>query len=156
MNIFLPCKTITESVQVLDDRRLVKQILECFQILQVSLGNSDGYSHHPVVIHYKKSSGFVASYGYTCCVEYMIRFGKSHQYMRYFRTSMLYLQDFKYTPFYAEYPKTDSRCIRTTVNVEHLFRQKLIKKWREDKYPPKWTNRPIPSFYCDLPGSFPD
>ena len=40
--------------------------------------------------------------------------------------------------------------IRTTENVSALYQAKLITKWENDKKPPKWTNREMPSFYKEI------
>lgn len=51
MQTFLPFKSFTETAQVLDNKRLNKQILECYQILNV-LSNDDphaGWRNHPAV-----------------------------------------------------------------------------------------------------------
>ena len=49
MNIFLPYEyDIKKSVISLDDRRLIKQILEVHQLARIKIENrSGGYSNHP-------------------------------------------------------------------------------------------------------------
>lgn len=149
MNIFMPERTIYESVKALDDRRLIKQILECKTILDVALDETKkGYAKHPVVVYYKDYPKFCEWYGFTCCVEYLIRFDKFHKLHNYFDEYFGEAVHYeKVKPFYCEGSKTDQNCIRTTENTVELFRNKLCKKWDNDKYPPKWTNREPPKWY---------
>lgn len=147
MNIFLPYEfSVHLSVASLDDKRLNKQILETYQILQVATGNSIGYKNHPITKHYLKFPEFLNSYGYECCFEYWYRFRKHHKLEKKFKFNLNY----SFIPFYAAGPAKTSECIRTTENVGELYRQKLISKWNLDKVKgnsPKWTNREIPDFY---------
>ena len=150
MNLFLPEETIYDSVRALDDRRLIKQILECKTILDVALDETKkGYAKHPVVAYYKDYPSFVALYGGIACEEYSARFGNGQHKLYYW-----FLQNFENAktikcpePFYCEGAKTAPNCIRTTENTVELFRNKLCKKWDNDKYPPKWTNREPPVWY---------
>lgn len=150
MNIFLPYpNNIYLSVRSLDDKRLNKQILETFQILQVSKGLSEGYKNHPIIKHYIKFPKFLNSYGYLCCEEYKYRFNKTHKLFNKFN---LYSTPW-YIPFYAAGSINTPECIRTTDNVGELYKQKLIDKWESDKFkgrPSKWTNRDIPNFYSEF------
>ena len=149
MNLFLPEETITESMRALDDARLNSQIRECKTILSVALTKREnGYGRHPVCKYYKDYSYFVCKVACLACMEYRYRKGIKHEYNDYFlRESMvLEIQD-DAKPFYCEGLITDTNHIRTTENTVELFRAKLCKKWDNDKYPPKWTNREPPEWY---------
>ena len=155
MNLFMPYEDITKSVQALDDKRLNKQILECYQILQVAIGRSHGYENHPVVKHYKNYADFVFTYAIECCKEWRCRFNQIPAIHASFSVIAVF-DDVKIIDevpilLYAEYPATDPRCIRETDTdkVTQLFRDKLIRKWKQDienGRPPKWTKREKPSF----------
>ena len=151
MNIFLPYpKDINKSVRSLDDRRLIKQILECKILLYISETNQNGgYANHPVAKHYREQTDFLHFYGFVCCLEYKARFNKTHKYAPIFNPTRPCLNTNDYIPFYAEGSKTDPNCIRTTDSetAGELFRNKLNKKWKTDSIPPKWTNRTEPKFY---------
>lgn len=151
MNIFMPEETIYDSVRALDDKRLVKQILECKTILDVALDETKkGYARHPVVVYYKDYPRYIADYAVEACVAYAERFHKHHNLSSWFWDKMVGLRlsiDSYPKPFYCEGSKTDTNCIRTTENTVELFRNKLCKKWDNDKYPPKWTNREPPVWY---------
>lgn len=168
MNIFLPYENdIQKSVQSLDDLRLNKQILECYQLLSNAFKEQrgeeiKGYKNHPIYVHYKSNPHFLCLYGWVCCEEYLHRFNKCHKLRGFFynikSTTVLYYtfckmkegkpyDKFEYTPFYMEGSKGQPNYIRTTENVSALYQAKLITKWETDKKPPKWTNREMPSFY---------
>jgi hypothetical protein len=50
MQTFLPYNTPGDCARVLDNKRLNKQILECYQILNVLSGNSSAWRNHPAVL----------------------------------------------------------------------------------------------------------
>ena len=169
MNVFMPCATIEDSVRALDNKRLIKQILECEQILEANKRVNEGeqkvgYANHPIVKHYRDlgwgGTLFLILYEWACCREYKKRFGKDHHaYDVLFEYWMGLvtckdptnpLKGYKIPPImYAEGSIKSPNCIRETDSekVFELFKQKLIKKWNSDKYPPRWTNRGKPSWY---------
>ena len=130
MNLFLPEDTVYQSVKALDDRRLIKQILECKTILDVALDeNKKGYAKHPVVAYYKEYPLFICGYGLVACVEYRKRFNKKHILEEYFwdkeHHPLIKENEEEPKPFYCEGAKTDPNGIRTTENTVELFRNKL-------------------------------
>ena len=156
MNLFLPYENnVGKSVQSLDDKRLIKQILEVYQLVQlwekekqgIDLG-SRGYHKHPIYLHYKRYPKFLYFYGYTACIEYKFRFKQDHAYYEYFLTNYLKDKTFKHKPFYMEGSKNDKlNCIRTLENVSLLYQRKLVHKWLNfGKCEPTWTNRKKPEF----------
>lgn len=160
MNIFLPYENeIEKSVEALDDRRLNKQILECYQLLvsaikEVNGEEIKGYKNHPIYKHYKKNIPFLIAYGDTCADEYYYRFHRRHGLALRFAEALLDYYVIKgyvvYEPFYMEGSKGQPNFIRTTENVSELYQRKLILEWDNDKAngrPPKWTNREVPIFY---------
>lgn len=168
MNLFLPFeKDVIKSVSVLDNSRLIKQILEVKQLLLNAIKESYGeipkeYANHPVYKFYKDNIAFLCYYGYIACQEYQYRFGKEHElfcefsslfmskFYKYINPLTYKLKQPPYTPYYMEGSKGQPNYIRTTDNVSALFQQKLINKWNNDKAkgrPPKWTNRQVPEFY---------
>ena len=153
MNIFLPDENLNNCVEALDDRRLVKQILECYQIYNSKREGS--YSHHPVILFYTKYPFFIIRYGLAACNEFRYRFERAHAYENFF-INEFYKEvqkskqiDWEIPFYYAEGSKDDPKHIRTTSNVPQLFRQKLCKKWLNDKFPPKWTKRGAPDFFTN-------
>lgn len=170
MNLFLPFENdVKSSVECLDNARLNKQILECYQLLTSAIKEKNGekpngWYKHPVYVFYRDDIEFLDYYGFICCCEYFFRFHKMHKLANKFgviyKGKMTSLKDDyymvniwatpKFTPYYMEGSKGQPNYIRTTENVSALFQAKLCKKWEQDKakgLPPKWTNRPVPQFY---------
>lgn len=145
MNVFLPEQSVMDCVRDLDDNRLMKQILE----IKVLLNGGAGYAHHPVKIFYADKQDFLRHYGFSCCVEYYVRFGKIHKYADDFKTPFNVDNEQWKAGIYAEGSKDSSACIRETdpLEVQRLFREKLTRKWDTDKKPPKWTKRGSPVWY---------
>ncbi len=134
MNIFLPyCSNVVtyndiiNSVWSLDDKRLIKQILEVYEIFQVSIGENTGWSNHPIVKHYKDFPTFLITYGLECCYEYTCRFGKHHKYEEFFlkqrdikRIDKTHPLNSLAIPFYEEGKREDINSIRTFEDVDLL------------------------------------
>lgn len=152
MNLFQPYEDVADCAQALDDRRLIKQILECKQIYDSGI-QKRGYSNHPVTQHFKRYPFYVVRYALACCYEYYHRFGKRHSYEDFFIDKFDELlhnatdADFKTPFFYAQYSISNPMCIRTIENVPELFQKKLIDKWSHDRRPPRWTRRDAPDFW---------
>lgn len=153
MNLFLPERSVVDSINCLDDRRLIKQILET----AVLMDDKNGYKNHPVKVFYSDDRRFLAHYGYYCCCEYFHRFEKLHKcytiFEKYIQStggldiSLIWWK----RGLYASGSKSSPDCIRETnpEKVRLLFRQKLRDKWKNDKLPPKWTNSKPPKWYIE-------
>lgn len=150
MNVFLPyTDNIKKSVQLLDDRRLIKQILECKTILDADVYGHSGYANHCVTKHYKDQTLFLRAYATECCYEYSYRFKKIHAYASYFISipnELLTGNLEKYKPLYAQGSVNSPVYYRLTDKtiVGNMFKEKLFNKWNKDiekGHPPKWTNR---------------
>lgn len=75
MQTFLPYADIYKSSQCLDNKRLGKQRVEAWQILNV-LTNPEakqGWKNHPAVLMWKGYEHILADYGLACCVEWRAR-----------------------------------------------------------------------------------
>ena len=163
MNIFMPEITCGNSVQTLDDRRLIKQILECRQIVEanrrIKAGETKvGWASHPVVRFYRDKEAFVLFYGLSACYEYSYRFDKHHAYEEWFNKEYYghHWLGLDYNIIYCE--KRDGGLYEAKIEYDYTdtdepnrihreFRDKLIKKWGNDKSSPKWTNRHRPTWY---------
>jgi len=67
MQIFLPEYTFAESAAVLDQKRLVKQLLEGRQIMTALSGNSKGWVNHPATRMFRGHAGVL--YYYLACIR---------------------------------------------------------------------------------------
>lgn len=64
MQTFLPYSTYSECAKVLDSKRLNKQILECYQILNILSGqsSSSAWRNHPAVLMWSGSESHLYNY----------------------------------------------------------------------------------------------
>ena len=132
-------ESLMQSAIDLDDRRLNKQILEAWQII------NGQWKKHPVSKHYHNST-ILSDYLKILCKEYEFRFDKQHNLylMEYFTNATK-----KVEPFYIKGRKNRDQVI-TNNNVGELYRQLLGYKWIIDKLKgnePKWTKRKKPTWY---------
>lgn len=154
MNVFLPYKSFDKCAEVLDDKRLVKQILECRQILNMIATKKSNqeyknpYLHHPVVAHYFNQEKHIVDYALAMCREFHYRFNRWHSYHESFIQDMR-MYDKPFLPIFAKGNKHDPSHIRETNfdKVCELFKQRLVEKWDNNKQFPNWTKRPLPEFY---------
>lgn len=75
MQTFLPFPNIYRSAQVLDDKRLNKQIVEAYQIYTDRVPTMN----HPACLMWRDNKPFLRLYIDACCREYRLRFNKTHK-----------------------------------------------------------------------------
>lgn len=73
MQTFLPHPSFEDSAKALDYRRLGKQRVEAWQILQTLAGLSKGWANHPASIMWKDHPLALCDYGIAMCVEWVRR-----------------------------------------------------------------------------------
>lgn len=73
MQTFVPLESFKDCAKVLDYRRLGKQRVECFQLLNALTGNSKGWRNHPAALMWKGHEGSLAEYGIVICEEWIRR-----------------------------------------------------------------------------------
>lgn len=143
MNLFLPyVNDVKQSVRSLDNKRLLKQIIECKQILTTT---TPCIANHPVVKHYREFPAFVSHYAALCCEEYFFRFNKHHACENEFKKKLFTP---KFVPLYASGSAKLKNCVRETDPklVSTLFQMKLCNKFYTDTNP-NWGVRGMPDFY---------
>ena len=74
MQTFLPFKNFERSARILDSKRLNKQIVEGFQILEDKVPNEN----HPICLFWKENKQSLKEYILNFCREYEIRFNRIH------------------------------------------------------------------------------
>ena len=67
MQTFLPYPSFKKSAKCLDDKRLNKQIVECYQILKALKGETKGWKNHPATLMWKGYEQALVSYAMWCC-----------------------------------------------------------------------------------------
>ena len=73
MQTYLPFADFALCARVLDDKRLGKQRVECYQILRVLGGHTRGWRTHPAVRMWRGHRGALARYGIATCEEWRRR-----------------------------------------------------------------------------------
>lgn len=73
MQTFMTDSTFAVVAQSLDNRRLGKQRVEAYQILNTLSGKSNGWTNHPATRMWQGYEFALANYGYTICEEWTSR-----------------------------------------------------------------------------------
>ena len=158
MNIFVTNECPVKSALALDDKRLVKMVLETAQLLSSAVNLSYGdkiapyktaHKGHPCTLWAKQSQGnfqWLLDHGYALGMEYTQRYQKTHK-------SMLVIAEIddsdliKYIPKGPRIPFANCAA-NASINVsyKHLpdtidaYKQYLAVRWTNDKRHPTWTN----------------
>ena len=154
MQIFVSDEDPWPCAMALDNKRVVKMILESAQFLSCalyingapahSLPCGIGWYHHPLAkwaAHSRSNYLWLWDHFQALCFEYMYRFNKVHSYHNFLPFFIKNLQwtgkCIERTPFYnATVFKTGEG------NIHARYKMYLAWKWTsQDKRPPTWTNR---------------
>jgi hypothetical protein len=73
MQTFLPFPSAQESAYCLDNKRLGKQRVEAYQVIQALEGKYKGWTRHPAVLMWEGHIPALAQYGWTMCQEWRRR-----------------------------------------------------------------------------------
>jgi Pyrimidine dimer DNA glycosylase len=73
MQTFLPYADFTKSAKALDNKRLGKQRVEAWQILNTLTGKSAGWANHPATKMWQGKEWYLADYGTQICLEWIER-----------------------------------------------------------------------------------
>ncbi len=156
MNIFASFPDAKTSAIVLDDSRVVKMTLETAQLLSqaVLLHGGDhpslyGITHHnhPCAKWCRKNDqnfSWLVSHGFALADEYTRRFSRRHASRNVIKAASKFLELL---------PKADDLVFDfdssgwTVGDVHANYRRCLVEKWKVDIRKPKWTTRPVPSFF---------
>lgn len=79
MQTFLPYADFNKSAQVLDSKRLNKQLVECQQIFNALCGNSKGWTNHPVTNMWRGHRRHLWHYIKALHSEWLKRGGNTHK-----------------------------------------------------------------------------
>jgi len=164
MNIFVTSNCPKLSAQDLDNKRVVKMVLETAQLLSTAIFINSGITYegiykpthlkHPCTIWAAETvenwdwlfRHFVDLYE-----EYSFRYNKQHASENILPYLLKHRTDVKSGSMTAFANCTRSESIK--VDFKHItdtcaaYKQYLIAKWHYDKLPPKWLNRePLSSY----------
>ena len=71
MQTFLPYDDFRRTAEVLDQKRLGKQRVECIQVLRGLTRPGYGWRHHPAVKMWRGHEEALGRYAYTCCERWV-------------------------------------------------------------------------------------
>ncbi len=71
MQTFLPYDDFRRTAEVLDQKRLGKQRVECIQVLRGLTRPGYGWRHHPAVKMWRGHEEALGRYAYTCCEHWV-------------------------------------------------------------------------------------
>lgn len=151
MNIFVTDPCPKKSAQALDDKRVIKMILESAQILSTVIrGLNQEYADsrnlykkthtgHPCVKWAGQSRSnylWLLSHMQALLDEYTYRFGKHH------KSGGLVPAFQEYAPRMLDpglIPFVNCTDFKHVPDVHNAYRQALASKWKNDKLVPRWT-----------------
>jgi Pyrimidine dimer DNA glycosylase len=145
MQIFATYDCPIKSAKFLDNKRVVKQVLESTQLLSTTLycycvksPYKPTHINHPLAIWTRESDSnylWLIQHLEALCKEYTLRYNKVHkceQFIPYFKENSINIQKGYLRNFIN---CTDLKDMQDT----HLaYRKYLRNKWKNDKRKPKW------------------
>lgn len=150
MNIFVTGPCPHQCALVLDDKRVVKMVLESAQLLSTAIhccGGQGPYrpTHvmHPCSLWARKTNGnynWLLNHFLALFEEYTYRYGRMHKsslLYPLFQGGVVYLPNGGQTSFINATPHKE-------MPIFSAYRKTLQEKWRSDIRPPKWTRRERP------------
>jgi len=155
MNIFVTNDCPVESAKHLDDKRVVKMILETAQMLSTALryynvdvGYKSTHLNHPCNVWARQNqSNFIWLYqhGIALCKEYTLRYGKYHKSEQLIRGLLIYknnLPEGKRTPFpNCAANKSLGINYKNMADVFKAYQLYLNDRWDKDKRQPTGYGR---------------
>lgn len=99
MQTFLPFADFKQPAFVLDNKRILKQTVECIQILNTLCGLSQGWQNHPIIKMWKGYESALLEYTITCLDESLsrgIRFTSATQQKIYHFADIIENKEIKY------------------------------------------------------------
>jgi Pyrimidine dimer DNA glycosylase len=152
MNIFITSPDPTDSAFALDDKRVIKMILESAQIMSTAIGLSGGkapykvtHKNHPVVVWSRQNKAnywWLFNHYKALCQVYYDRFGKRHKTLEHILTwndGVFLLPEGELIPFVNCTPHKDK-------DIFDAYKLTLNEKWASDKRHPRWTNSIAPDW----------
>jgi hypothetical protein len=157
MNIFVVSDDIQENAQMLDDKRLIKMILEHTQMLSTALhvnGVPGPYKithkNHPCTVWASSNPTNwirLLELTFELIKEYKYRFDKIHAcHAKVVECGQKFsLSEFSYKQAALD-PYANCSLFKEETDVYTAYKKTMIVKWQNDKRAPKWTKRERPSW----------
>ena len=93
MQTFLPYKDFKKTAKCLDYKRLGKQRVECWQLIQAIEGKTKGWRNHPAAKMWKNNIGALINYAIEICNEWRARNYKDSMLERFIELKKKYSKD---------------------------------------------------------------
>jgi|ERR1043165_322676 hypothetical protein len=147
MNIFASSPDPEQCASFLDDKRLVKMVLETAQLLSTAInvcGSGIGpykttHVNHPCSIWTRES---VRNYTWlvwhfeALCEEYTKRYKKVHKCQQHLRA---FVNGANLMPIKDSTPFPNCTIFKQCADTHQAYRDYLEYKWKNDKRTPKWS-----------------
>jgi hypothetical protein len=160
MNIFVTSACPKKSAAALDDKRVVKMVLESAQMLSTAINEHGGvapykstHKNHPANVWARTTrSNYMWLYAHfkALCEEYTNRYGKVHKcesYVMDFKRLAIHIPEGTITMF-ANCAANASIGIsyKDDTDVFQAYRKYLSARWQTDKRKPTWKNNTEPAW----------
>lgn len=155
VNIFASSSCPLESAECLDDKRVIKMILESTQLLSTALnelGANGPYKtthvNHPCSIWTRTSKSnwlWVLNHACSLCLVYTRAYDKRHKCEDYLR-EMTRFTDLSIFPNIGNTPFPNCTTFKDVVDTHKAYRLYLSEKWKTDKRKPTWIKRNQPTW----------
>lgn len=154
MQIFATYECPEKSAQVLDDKRVIKMILESAQLLSNTFHYYNwndaplkkAFFNHPCSKFTRSRSNYEWLFKHFVCLlkEYTHRYNRIHSFDKLVDLFKFKLNSF---PSGGIFKFVNCTPHKEITDINWAYRVTLKEKWKNDKRLPKWTNREIPEFY---------
>lgn len=156
MNIFATSPSPVESARYLDDKRVIKMVLESAQMLSTAInmhGGSGGYKsthvNHPANVWARTTRAnyeWLLAHFVALCDEYTLRYGRVHKcaaMVDFFSRSAVLIPSGGLTPF-ANCAANSGLGLsyKGTADTHEAYRLYLTDRFRSDKRTPTWHRKP--------------
>ena len=161
MNIFASDSHARTAAINLDDKRLVKMVLETAQILSTAIHLNNGQAtykpthiKHPATLwtaRNKENYAWLFHHFVSLLNEYTYRYEKSHKCASLgneLLKGILLIPEGKLEPFAnCTTNKEKGISFKHVIDPVEAYRAYLSARWDTDTRPPRWTNRTKPEWY---------
>lgn len=152
MNIFATSKSAIQSAEYLDDKRVVKMVLETAQLLATSINLCGGkatykstHINHPCSIWARTSKSnyiWLMMHFNALLAEYSKRFSKTHKCAQYFDE---FMEGSKLIPEGSLTEHPNCTIFKDEKDVYKAYRMYMEHKWKNDKITPRWFKNTVRS-----------
>jgi hypothetical protein len=161
MNIFVSDESFVTAATNLDDKRLVKMVLETAQLLATAIHINNGkasykptHINHPATIWVARNKGnytWLFKHFVALNLEYSFRYNKVHKcaaLIKEFLDGVSILPDGDLEQFAnCTTNKEKGISFKHIENPVEAYKAYLSARWDTDTRTPKWTNRQKPEWY---------